>query len=344
MNRLKTPSLLFRRSSFVKCLLAICLHALPFAKASATIFYLDPLTGNMANDGSFSQPWSTLQAVFEADPFDTQVYSPTPYDPAVSVLVPKNPGAPVKPGDTLMLRTGDHGIVDYIAGFNADYITIMPQPGHLPVLKVAYLQAVGKWRFKGLTFSAIYPDGYYYMFSALSHGWHGPAADVIIEDCHLYSIADASGWTMEQWDTLACSCIWFAGDFMQAANNLCENVNYGIVLSGNNGTASHNQVVNFTGDASRGNGNDLLFEYNLFKNLYKVNADHNDGFQSWSEGGAPRERVTLRGNVIINFEDPNQPFRGGLEGIGCFGGPYVDWVIENNLVAVDSYHGITFLG
>lgn len=32
----------------------------------ATNYYCDPVSGSMANDGSKSNPWSTLQAVFES--------------------------------------------------------------------------------------------------------------------------------------------------------------------------------------------------------------------------------------------------------------------------------------
>ena len=52
----------------------------------------------------------------------------------------------------------------------------------------------------------------------------------------------------------------------------------------------------------------------------------------------------LRGNTIINNEDPNQPHRGTLQGIGCFDGMFVDWIIENNVIVVDHYHGITLGG
>ena len=45
--------------------------------------------------------------------------------------------------------------------------------------------------------------------------------------------------------------------------------------------------------------------------------------------------MVLRGNTIINYEDPGQPHRGTLQGIGCFDGMFVDWVIENNVVIVD---------
>ena len=54
--------------------------------------------------------------------------------------------------------------------------------------------------------------------------------------------------------------------------------------------------------------------------------------------------LVLRGNTIINYEDPDQPHRGTLQGIGCFDGMFVDWIIENNVIIVDHYHGITLSG
>ncbi len=104
-------------------------------------------------------------------------------------------------------------------------------------------------------------------------------------------------------------------------------------------------MENFAGDGLRGLGNDMVFEYNLVKNCYDVNGNHDDGFQSWSINDDPaRERVVLRGNTFINYEDPDQPFRGTLQRIGCFDGPYVDWVVENNLVLTDHWHGISLYG
>jgi len=54
--------------------------------------------------------------------------------------------------------------------------------------------------------------------------------------------------------------------------------------------------------------------------------------------------IVLRGNTIINYEDPGQPHRGTLQGIGCFDGMFVDWVVENNVIITDHWHGITLLG
>jgi len=112
--------------------------------------------------------------------------------------------------------------------------------------------------------------------------------------------------------------------------------------------------VNFSADGLRGLGDNEIFQYNVVKNVYvgdPPDTNHDDGFQSWSGGSggvavgtAEVRGIVLRGNTIINYEDENQPFRTALQGIGCFDGTFVDWVVENNVVITDHWHGITLLG
>jgi MYXO-CTERM domain-containing protein len=54
--------------------------------------------------------------------------------------------------------------------------------------------------------------------------------------------------------------------------------------------------------------------------------------------------VVLRGNVFINREDPNQKLSNEMQGIGCFDGMFDGWVVENNVVITDHWHGISFYG
>jgi hypothetical protein len=178
-----------------------------------------------------------------------------------------------------------------------------------------------------------------------SHGWQGPCRYLVLEDCDLATQDDCSTWTASQWDEQAASGIDASGDWVSVRRNTLRNVNFGISASGDHIIVEENLVENFCGDGLRGNGNDQLFAYNTVKNCYDVNENHDDGFQSFSVNGAPpRERITLRGNVIIGYSDPGQPHRGTLQGIGCFDGFYIDWIVENNIVATDHWHGITFLG
>ncbi|TXI77813.1 MAG: T9SS type A sorting domain-containing protein [Flavobacteriales bacterium] len=75
-----------------------------------------------------------------------------------------------------------------------------------------------------------------------------------------------------------------------------------------------------------------------------MDENHDDGIQSFTTLGFPFHRVVLRGNTIIGYEDPDQPYRAALQGIGCFDGPFIDWVVENNVVIVDHWHGISLYG
>jgi len=309
-------------------------------------FYVDPLNGSISNDGSADFPWRTLQEVIEQNLIETTEYETLPYEEGAPMVV-KNAGAPVKPGDTLVLRDGYHGELRIIGAYNTAYVTIKAQAGHRPVLSRIHLTAVSKWRLQDLTVSPEAAPQYENdtLVFVESHNWRGPSFDVVIDGCTLYSVAASAGWTDVDWNAMACNCIQVSGDDMTISNNHCKNVNFGITVSGDNSLIHNNIVENFAGDGMRGLGNDLVFEYNLVKNCYAVNSNHDDGFQSWSiNDDPPRERVILRGNVFINYEDPNQPYRGTLQGIGCFDGPYVDWIVENNVVIVDHWHGIAFYG
>lgn len=316
------------------------------AGVAGNTYYLDPVSGSNDNDGSAGSPWGSLQSVVEAGMIETRAYAGLPYD-GTNNLAAKNPGAPVKAGDSLVLLDGFHGEFYLRGAYNEYPITICAALGQRPMLSRVFISAAANWHFRGLTVSPSTAATYETrtLVQIESHGWHGPASHILVEDCDLYSVANTSAWGADDWNTLACSAISASGDCMTIRGNYCKNVNFGISLSGNSGVVSGNTVENFSGDGMRGLGNDLVFEYNLVKNCYAVNANHDDAFQSWSiNDDPPRERVVLRGNTFINYEDPNQPFRGALQGIGCFDGFYVDWVVENNLVITDHWHGISLYG
>ena len=59
---------------------------------------------------------------------------------------------------------------------------------------------------------------------------------------------------------------------------------FGISVSGANALVERNTVSNFSADGLRGLGNFGTFQYNVVKNCYDVNENHDDGFQSWSVG------------------------------------------------------------
>ncbi|MBN2131283.1 MAG: hypothetical protein JW741_17415 [Sedimentisphaerales bacterium] len=325
----------------------VCLVAVP---AEGAEFYVDPVKGSDAGDGSAGRPWRTIQGVFDAGLVESRRWDGLPYT-AQSELVERNAGAPVRAGDTIRLRSGYHGALSVTGYYNPGNITIAAEEGHKPLLSSVRIRAGAHWTLRGLTVSAEFAESYKRgtLIDLDSHGWQGPVHDIVVEDCAIRSAADSSAWTAEDWNQRACNGLQVDGARMTIRNNRLLNVNFGISVDASDSLVSGNLVENFAGDGLRGLGDRCTFEYNTVKNCYNVNANHDDGFQSWSTGpdgvgSGEVVGVVLRGNTIINYEDPNQPHRGALQGIGCFDGTFVDWVVENNVIITDHWHGITLGG
>lgn len=312
----------------------------------ATVFHIDPQNGSMVNDGSAGSPWSTLAEVLDAELIETRSYDPLPYVAGTSALIPKNPGAPVQAGDTLLLHSGLHGTCFYRGAYNEEMITIIAAPGATPILSWFHFQACANWRLVGVQVSPE-PYGTYHgehLVVFASHGWHGPMRQVEVRECTLFTAADTWTWSAQDWVDRHSDGIRITGNQALVQDNQLTNVHFGIAAAGDSIQAIGNSIVNFSGDGMRPLGNDILFEGNTIKNCYAVDGNHDDGIQSFTSIGNPYYRVTLRGNTIINNEDPDQPLLGSLQGIGCFDGPFIDWVVENNVVVVDHWHGISLYG
>jgi hypothetical protein len=282
-------------------------------------YYVDPQGGDDNADGSALRPWRTLQRVID--------------DNRLSA------------GDALYLRSGYHGSLT-ISGREYDQPTVIAaDAGHTPLLGRLSISASSNWRVVGLSLSPSHAPSYSNATIVSLSG-----SQLELADCDVFSVPDASTWSAGDWRSKAASGISIGGRAITVRANQVRNVRYGISGSASDSLVEHNLVANFSGDGIRGLGDHTVFQYNTVKNCYDVgDGHHDDGFQSWSTGsggvGTGEVRgVVLRGNRIINYDDPNQPMRCTLQGIGCFDGTFVDWVIENNVVITDHWHGITLLG
>jgi len=318
--------------------------------ASASDFYIDPSTGSTSGDGSMAAPWRTLEEVVAANLIETRHWTTLPYVDGAT-LGPVNAGAPVQPGDTLWLGSGYHGALEITGAYNEAPILIAAQPGATPELSHVRFRSASGWVLRGVSVSPSFAPAYDPMtaIDVDSHGFSGPSFDVTIEDCTVFSVEDISGWSASDWVAMAANGISSDADDVVVRGNTLTNVHFGISMSGARAQVLNNSVRNFSGDGMRGLGDDSLFEHNYVANSYDVDDNHDDGFQSWSSGpdgvGSGEVRgMTLRGNMIINREDPAQALAGPLQGIGCFDGFFTDWVVENNVILVDHWHGITLLG
>ena len=310
-----------------------------------TTFHLDPNNGSITNDGSVQNPWPSLEEVLNAGLIEYHKNSPIPYDAASNQFAMTNQGAPIKAGDTLLLLDGLHGDLFLRNYNNLDFITIKAKKNHRAILKSVRFQACSNWRLEDLIISSEPYDDYinYRLIFIESHNWHGPSYKIDIIGCELFS-ADQPWDTAEDWLTKVSSGIHASGDSVNIINNKLRNVDMGISLGGDYSNAINNEVINFSGDGMRVLGSHCLLEKNLIKNCYKVDDNHDDGIQSFTTNGNIVDHNILRSNIILNYEDPNQPLLGALQGIGCFDGFYNDWIVENNLIITNHWHGISFYG
>lgn len=308
------------------------------AASSGDSYYVDPASGSMSNPGTSAEPWSTLQAVFSA-------------------------GKTFDAGDIIYLRDGYHGyptITGTPSGTGT--VTIRPQSGHSPTAKKVIFNNASNFILTGLEISpevvSSYEKG---NFVTINQN----CSDIEVSDCFIYSTLDSSGWSTSNWLSRAGHGIVCQGEDCVITGNHLFNLSTGIQLRyyADNSVASYNTVENYCLDGIQMAGCDYpLVEYNIIMNSYDVgNGNHDDAIQAWSdsdptqscgpdcgEGMGTTTGGIIRGNVIMCYTDPSQPHPSTnstvLGGIAMFGGWYDEWVIENNIVCVDTWNGIALYG
>ncbi|GLQ05957.1 right-handed parallel beta-helix repeat-containing protein [Sneathiella chinensis] len=307
---------------FIALLGAILLSGIGAEPALAKIHHVNPAGATSAKpDGSSAKPWPDLSALVSGDA--------------------------LQGGDTVLLGSGFYGAL-YIRGLNLPQpVLIQPEAGATARFSNVRVHRSSNLHLKGLTVSPSFATPHSNRkIVEIDQNAH----NITIEGFEIFSVPDSTGWTGQDWNAKAGYGIFGRGHDFVILNNSIRNVSFGISMHSSRTQVIGNSVVNFSGDGLRGLGDDSLFEGNTVKNCYQVNGNHADGFQSWSVGPTGKigtgviKNVILRGNLFLNYEDPNQPFRCKMQGIGLFGGVYQNWVIENNIVLADNWHGITVMG
>lgn len=309
--------------------LALFAFVLAFSStAHAASYYVDPATGNMTNPGTSALPWSTLQAVFTAN---------------------KTFAA----GDIIYLRSGYHGFPT-IKGNNTGIVTIQPDTGAAPKLRTVDFNGATNWVLSGVDICPANAGAGTYITSINLVNIRTNCSLITIQNSTIEASANVTGWTVTDWQTNVGTHAAFATDGTNTtfAHNVLTNVGFGIVVSKNASFSlvSHNTVQEFYEDGMRGLADDCIFEYNTVKDSYVSDSNHDDCFQSWSTGTdgsvgtGTVYRVTLRNNLFLSKTDPSQPLQAAPQGMGSFDGMFSDWVVENNIVASQTYHGLSLYG
>jgi MYXO-CTERM domain-containing protein len=325
--------------------------ALLAAPGLAAEYYADPIHGSAAGDGSRDNPWGSLEDLIAAGMFETLEWASLPWEEGVSVLVPGGTG-PIRPGDTLYLLDGYHGVAQFDHMYLDGTITVAAAPGAQPALGQVRFRSASGWVLRGVRISPSFAEEYSAstILDIDTHAWSGPVHDITVEGCEIFSVSDTTAWTAEDWDTRSANGILADGDDIVLRDNWLYNVDFAIGTTGERALVEDNLIERFSGDGLRGLGDHSVFQYNTVRDLFFVNDNHPDGFQSWSvgeDGVVGHGEVvgtTLRGNVFVNFTDASRDHQGNLQAIGMFDGTFVDWVIEDNVITTDHWHGITLMG
>jgi len=308
-------------------------------------YYVDPINGREDGNGSQKRPWKSLNWMLENNLIEYYSWDNLPYTKNKSVLR-RVTSSIVKGGDTLLLLQGDYGAFKVKNFYFKKPLIIRSAQKKIANFHSIEVMAGSNLLFDGIT---IQPDPNMKkpkkLFSVISHNWLGPVQNISLINSSLSSFQKLSKFNKQVWQKRVIDGIYSDASHSKYANNILTNTGFSMTFSGNHVRVENNLINFFSGDGIRALGDYGIYEGNTIKNSIDLkNGNHDDAFQSWSRNGQPVKGVVIRNNKVINYENPEQPLRGPLQGIGLFDGFFEDWTIENNIIAIDQWHGITISG
>lgn len=288
----------------------------------ADAIYLDPVAGDASNPGTADAPWPGLADTIEAGLLAT-----------------------VPDGKTLVLRDGEHGNATF-EGDHATAVILRAAPGARPHLGRLELREGSGWHLRGLTISPTYSAAPY-SGDIVRLGESGPSSDLVLEDSVVFTADDSSAWTVDDWMSANSGILLGRnGTNLAVRNTHVYNVRFGIAITSFSSTVEGNLVNDFSADGIRVTRDGGVVNDNVIKNVHVSDADgddnHDDAIQCFlfNVGTGTVRDVTLRGNLILNYEG-SPAYPNEMQGIGFFDGPLVNFDVEDNVVFVDHYHGVS---
>lgn len=252
-------------------------------------------------------------------------------------------------GDEIFLASGFYGDLIINGRRNSSNIVIAAGIGQSPGFRRVVVRNSSRWVIRGLTISPELSAPYIadYLINIYSD-----SDNIIVEDNDLFFTQDSSNWSAADWTSIpARYAIFAAGPNAIIRNNRLSNVYFGLVLGGDNSLIEHNTIDHIAGDGMVGSANNLTIRYNVIKNFYKVDDNHDDAiqFHRGNNPTPPIENATIVGNLIISNEPHlTNSLLGSPQGICGFDGGntgfFRNFRVENNVVLVQHWHGISIYG
>jgi parallel beta-helix repeat protein len=250
-------------------------------------------------------------------------------------------------GETIQLAPGVYNAIT-INKTPASKVIITSRDANNPAI-VGKITANGSnWHFNNLDVSATFPAGAHntaYLAVTLK------GSNNTFENSSV-TYGNSAGWTATDWNTKAGSGVSVSGGTNNLIkNNLIKTVHFGITVdhSAKNATVINNTIDGVAGDGMRGLGDFGLFENNLILNTKQTNGNHSDCFQSWSKlngtvGAGEVVGVVIRGNQCLPALNTTDPLTANTQGYSIFDGVARDWIVENNILFSNTFHGSSLSG
>jgi len=288
--------------------------------SAETTYFVAPLGAPLSEtaDGSAEKPWPSLNAAFS--------------------------NGAVTGGDTILLLDGDFGKWSLSKKRFETPVTIRSLNGKNAHVESIYIKESKNIIFENLSVWNSNP----YLGESVGAYAAASTSDIIFDGLDLRGGEDARSymdWTAEEWSRRSLTRVHLGGPNSILRNSVLVGAGAAITTRGVDAQVYGNRVEGFTADAMRG-----LADRNTFKNNYVINSmnvsnNHDDGFQSWADADGALDGLVISGNVFIEWAgNPDHPLRGRMQGIGLFDGFYDNLIIENNVVAVSQYHGLSVYG
>lgn len=327
--------------------------AVPTPKSSHHTFYVDPEKGSMTGDGSSKKPWHTLAEVLNPSYklINTMAHGSLYSKGKDPDLHEINPKAPIKPGDTILLMSGDHGSPMIANAFNSDFITIAAAPNQTPVIRFTVMMSTSKWIFQGLKFQEQFPTGgnRNSMPGLVRIGyaeWQGAASDIVFDHDSFSAIDSTAGWTGVEWGTkLFGAAVYSRSPCISVTNSHLFNLWSVIYMQAANGLFKSNLIENFYNDAFDVIGSNITVQNNVVRGNTSTAAStlayHPDGVQGWTTGGLTNKNLLVDSNVFTHNSDSSG---GWMQGVSIFDGKWDGVKIVNNVIVTNAWHGIALYG
>lgn len=328
-----------------------CFTALPGAKGRT--FFVDPVAGRDDGDGSFQRPWRSLSKVLGDGLVGDHIRDATLAQKLVAkakgswrdIPLRLNGRAVVHGGDTIMLRTGNHGRIAIASLANDQPITITAAPGAKAQVDGISVADARNFTFRNLVVAPARSEAQGFLVTTRPRPDVKISRDIRFAGMTLDGPGSIASSSPADWARQGDSGALLAGDCISFEDSKIRDVRFGFVIyQSDRVTVARNDVRGFSVDGVDFSGNDILIADNVIADHWPTGDSlHPDCMQGQTSAANPSySRVTITGNICLS--DTVSRHSKNLQGINIFIGRWRDVTVSCNFVRPSIYHGIAMYG